>query len=325
MVKHSYRSATGLHIPSLQIEEYLDIRNLEVQHLGQVNLFAGETGLLRSALLEFLVNEYPNDSSVEMHPYAWKTVRYMAKEETFYLGNPDLMAPTIDHRRDDGGLPSVVIRHMNEDIIQFKDGRTVTRYFHLANVASVFKAGGLLDPRLNLEFGNPMRMPAGQDARSLVSPRIPVVRETNGSYDYGYNFAESGVTADAEFREVFRIGADTLRLMLVISSMVFLSMKAKDESKVAVFLIDGLDVAVNRDIQAKFWQLVFEEVRSLDMQLLATTNSLDCIAGFADVGTSIQEPTAAYYRLEQGENKTHSIHYDPYTLQNSLEFNIDPR
>ena len=57
-------------------------------------------------------------------------------------------------------------------------------------------------------------------------------------------------------------------------------MKAKDEGKVAVLLIDGLDVAVSRGLQAKFWQLVFEEVRSLDIQLLATTNSLDCIAGF---------------------------------------------
>ena len=203
-------------------DEYLGIRNLEIQRLAQVNLFAGENGLLRSALLEYLVNKYPNGLSVALHPFAWQTVQYVAKEETFYLGNPDLMAPTVDHRRNGDGLSSIVIRHMNEDIIQFKDGEAVTRYFHLANVASVFRSGGLLEPRLTAEFGSPMQMPVDHDNRSLVSPRIPVVRETNGSYDYGYNFAESGVTSHAEFRDVFRIGVDTLRLMLVMSSMVFL-------------------------------------------------------------------------------------------------------
>ncbi len=325
MVRQSHRSATSTHIPRLQIDEFLGIRNLEILRLAQVNLFAGETALLRSALLEFLVKEYPNDSSIEMHPYAWQTVQYVAKEETFYLGNPDLMAPTSDHRRNDGGLPSVVIRHMNEDIIQFKDAGTVTRYFHLAHVASVFRAGGLLDPRLNLEFGEPMRMPDDHKMRSLVSPRIPVVRERNGVYDYGYNFAESDVTGQAEFRDVFRIGADTLRLMLVLSSMEFLSMKAKDEGKVAVLLIDGLDVAVNRGIQAKFWQLVFEQASSLGMQLLATTNSWDCIAGFADAGVSHPDTSVLFFRLEQDAHQTHCVDYDPLTLQVSFDTIIDPR
>lgn len=325
MLRQSRRPTTGAHIPNLRIDEYLGIRNLEIQRLAQVNLFAGENGLLRSALLEYLVNRYPNGSSAEMHPFAWQTVQYVAKEETFYLGNPDLMAPTSVHRRNGEGLASVVIRLVNEDIIQFKDGGSVTRFFMLANDASVFKAGALLEPRLNAEFGKSMRMPTSHENRSLVSPRIPVVRGINGSYAYGYNFAESGVTSHAEFRDVFRIGADALRMMLVMSSMVFLSLKTNEEGKVPVLLVDGLDVDVGRQTQAKFWQLILEEVRSRGVQLIVTTNSLDCIAGFADAATSVNDLESTYFRLEQGTDQTHFVDYEPHTLKVSFEFNIDPR
>ncbi len=325
MIKQPHSSATIGHISSLRIDEYLGISDLEIPRLSQVSLFAGESGLLRSGLLEFLVNEYANGTSAEMHPYAWQTIRYVAKEETFYLGQPDLLATTTEHRRHGEDSASVVIRHMNEDTIQFNSGGNVTRFFLLANTVSVFKAGALLDPRLNEEFGQPMKMPVDHGDRNLVSPRIPVVRQTNGSYDYGYNYAESGANSNAEFRGVFRIGVDTLRLMLVMSSMFFLSTKANEEGKVAVLLIDGLDVAIGRWFQAEFWRLVFDEVRSRDVQLLATTNSLDCIAGFADAGSSIPEPMATYFRLEQGPHQTHCVDYDPSTLQLSIDTGVDPR
>jgi hypothetical protein len=324
MVKQSDRT-TGIHIPNLKIDDYRGIRNLEIPRLAQVNLFAGETGLLRSSLLGYLVNRYSMGASAELHPYAWQSIRYVAKEETFYMGNPDLMATTTNHPRNGDSLPSVVIRHMNEDIIQFKHDGNVTRFFNLANAASVFKAGSLVDPRLSDEFNRPMRMPVNHEDRSWVSDRTPKVREVNGSYDYGYHFAESGVSSSAEFREVFPIGVDALRMMLIMSSLVYLSLKAENEGQVAVMLIDGMDVAVTKRIQEEFWKLIFGEAESRNLQLLVTTNSLDCIEGYADAGLSMPDVTAKYLRLEQSNDQTHYVDYDPYTLAVSFELNIDPR
>ncbi len=92
-----------------------------------------------------------------------------------------------------------------------------------------------------------------------------------------------------------------------------------------MLLIDNIDVAVRRRVHASFWELIVDALVARDAQLLATTNSLDCIAGFADAGMSKPDASLLFIRLEQGENQTHYVDYDPFTLQVSVDEGIDPR
>ena len=325
MVNQSEKLVSGIFIPSIRIGDYRGIKDLEIPRLSQVNLFAGETSLLRSDLLTHLIDGRHGATEPEMHPLAWRTVRYVADDGSFYRTNPDLMALMV--RKDStNGVPNpVLIQRLNEEIVFFDDSNHSGRFIEIANAQSVFLAGSLVDSRIRAEYGQPMKMPEDYGERPLVSTMTPAVRADHGQYEFGYHYAEEGITSEARFRGVMHIGVDAVRMMMIMSAIVAFSLRAKSERRSPVLLIDGLEIPASRRTQAGFWELIFAEVKSRQVQLLATTNSLDCIAGFADAATAINDLESTYFRLEQSDDRTHSVNYDPHTLKVSFEFNVDPR
>lgn len=325
MVKQSDKLATGIHIPSLKIDDYRGIKKLDILRLTQVHLFSGESSLLRSDLLTYLMDGRNGATDAEMHPLAWETVRYVADDDSFYRTNPEMMALMVRKQSANGVPRPIVIQRLSDEIVFFEDGNVGESFIEIANVPRVFQAGTLVDPKIGDEYGQPMKMPDAYGDRPLVSTLTPAVRANNGDYEFGYHYAEAGTTAEARFRGVLPVGADAVRMMMIMSAIVAFSLRAKNERRSPVLLIDGLEIPIGRRIQAGFWGLIFGEVKSRHIQLLATTNSLDCIAGFADAAMEMPDVSSTYVRLQQGDDRTHYVDYDPLTLKVSLEMNIDPR
>ena len=325
MVTQSRNSTSGIHIPDLKIGDYRGIKHLEIPRLAQVNLFAGESSLLRSNVFTYLIDARNGSTDAELTPLAWRTVRYVAGDDSFYRTNPDMMAVMVRTQSTNGVPRPLMIQRLNEEIVFFEDGNDGEKFVEIAYSPGVFQAGALVDSKIGDEYGQPMKMPEEYGESPLVSAFTPVVRARNGEYEFGYHYAVEGTTADASFRSVVPVGADAVRMMMILSTMVMFSLRANEEGRSPVLLIDGLDIPVGRRLQTEFWELIFGEVKSRHMQLLATTNSYDCIAGFADAGVSNPDASLRFFRLEQGEHQTHYVDYDPLTLQLSFDTGIDPR
>ncbi|MCY4474689.1 MAG: hypothetical protein OXC83_04560 [Chloroflexi bacterium] len=326
-MRQAEKLSSGIHIPSIKIDDYRGIKDLEIPRLGQVNLFAGESSRFRSDFLTYLLDGRNGATDAEMHPLAWKTVRYVADDDSFYRTNPDMMALMVRKQSANGVPRPILIQRLSEEIVFFeiKNGTVGERFIEIANAERVFQAGALFASEIGAEYGQPMKMPEEYGHRPLRSTMTPVVREYRGEYEFGYHYAEAGTSSEARFRSVIAIGADAVRLMMIASAIVVFSLRAENEGRSPVLLIDGFEVPGGRQVQARFWELILGEVKSRHIQLLATTNSWDCIAGFADAATAIDDLESTYFRLEQGVDRTHYVNYDPYTLQVSFEFNIDPR
>ncbi|MXZ03669.1 MAG: hypothetical protein F4Y88_08390 [Chloroflexi bacterium] len=314
-----------MHIPSIRIDDYRGIKDLEIPRLGQVNLFAGGSSRFRSDFLTYLMDGRNGATDAELHPLAWERVRYVADDDSFHRDSPDMMALMVRTQSTNGVPNLILIQRLSEEIVFFENRTVGERFIEIANAERVFQAGALVDPEIGGEYGQPMKMPEEYGYRPLVSTMTPVVREYRGEYEFGYHYAEAGTSSEARFRSVMAIGVDAVRMMMIVSAIVVFSLRAENEGRCPVLLIDGFEVPAGRQVQARFWELILSEVKSRHVQLLATTNSLDCIAGFADATTAIDDMESTYFRLEQGVDQTHYVNYDPYTLQVSFEFNIDPR
>nr|WP_082714118.1 AAA family ATPase [Geminocystis sp. NIES-3708] len=91
-------------------------------------------------------------------------------------------------------------------------------------------------------------------------------------------------------------------------------------SKNSVCLIDEIENGIHYQNQREFWRSLFKLVMELDIQIFATTHSLEMIKAFADVGLEYPNE-GAYFELARHEktNQIVSIKRDLDVLQYSLK------
>ena len=90
-------------------------------------------------------------------------------------------------------------------------------------------------------------------------------------------------------------------------------------------LVDEVDTGVHHTLHRDLWRFIFRAARSLDIQLFATTHSLDCLRGFAEAAEEDEEADAQVVRLEreEGEEATRAVVIDqqklPFVIRDSIE------
>lgn len=106
-----------------------------------------------------------------------------------------------------------------------------------------------------------------------------------------------------------------------IFNIILTLVNAKD----GIILIDEIENGLHWSIHPKLWEIVFSLSERLNIQVFATTHSLDCVRGFSSVWAT-SEDKASFYRLEKGSNNTvDAVDYDQETLSDSLETGIEFR
>ena len=64
-------------------------------------------------------------------------------------------------------------------------------------------------------------------------------------------------------------------------------------SKDGFLLIDEAENGIHHSIQRDFWTMILKAAHQNNVQVLATTHSWDCVAGFAMAATEIEEVDGA--------------------------------
>ncbi len=88
-----------------------------------------------------------------------------------------------------------------------------------------------------------------------------------------------------------------------------------------VMLIDEIENGIHYSSQVDFWRLLIELTKKLNVQIFATTHSLEMIRAFATAGLALNPLSCAYLELARHETtgKIIAIHRDLESLDYALE------
>ena len=312
----------GIHIPRLKIDRFRSILALELPQLAQINLFGGDNDLLRSSLLGSVVNIGIKNSHA-IRPDWWDNVQ-LENEDEILISTSDHSGTLVMDAGEPFGDDGVEIRHLGHNLTLPTERFGKDWFYFISNLPEVFKAGGLIEPRLlDPELEN-RRKNAHLSSAKMMSISQFLIRARSGRFELGWCVG-SPEDSQLKFIDMFEVGWDTVRAMILMSAILEVPEAHDINGRKTVLLIDNIDVPVNRSLHASFWELVVNAVVTREAQLFATTNSWDCVAGFADAGVSNHCTSIRFFRLEQGEHQTHYVDYDPLTLQMSFDTSIDPR
>ncbi len=113
-------------------------------------------------------------------------------------------------------------------------------------------------------------------------------------------------------------GDGMTRLLGIILAMV----NAKD----GIALIDEVENGLHWSVHPKLWEIIFKLSKELNIQVFATSHSLDCVRGFNKIWGEHEEE-GCFYRLEKEEDSPDidAVYYDRETLDDSLAVGVEFR
>ena len=74
-------------------------------------------------------------------------------------------------------------------------------------------------------------------------------------------------------------------------------------------LIDEAENGIHHSVQRDFWKMVLKTAHENNVQVLATTHSWDCVAGYAMAATEIEEVDGALVRIERRPGGIRAVEY----------------
>ena len=96
-------------------------------------------------------------------------------------------------------------------------------------------------------------------------------------------------------------------------------------SKDGFLLIDEAENGIHHSIQRDFWTMVMKAAHQNNVQVLATTHSWDCVAGFAKAATEIEEVDGALVRLDRYDDRIRAVEYTEDDLRIAAKHGIEVR
>ena len=106
---------------------------------------------------------------------------------------------------------------------------------------------------------------------------------------------------------------------------VFSVALALANSQGGFLVIDEAENGIHHTIQHDFWRMVLRTARENNIQVLATTHSWDCVAGFAQATMDFDEAEGVLIRLESSGDQVRSIKYSEGDLKIAAEQGIEVR
>ena len=91
-----------------------------------------------------------------------------------------------------------------------------------------------------------------------------------------------------------------------------------------ILLVDEFDNGMHYTVQVQAWRLVFNLARELDVQVLATTHSLDCVAGFRQVAAE-EEMDGLMVRIDRLDSQMRAVAYTEEDLLVAMSQRIEVR
>ena len=90
-------------------------------------------------------------------------------------------------------------------------------------------------------------------------------------------------------------------------------------------VIDEAENGIHHSVQRDFWKMVIKTAYENNVQVLATTHSWDCVAGFAQAATESEKVEGALVRLETNGDGIRAVEYSEEELRVVAEQRIEVR
>ena len=92
-----------------------------------------------------------------------------------------------------------------------------------------------------------------------------------------------------------------------------------------ILLIDEAENGIHHSIQAKFWNMVLKTAHRNNVQVIATTHSWDCVAGFAQAANELEDVEGVLYRIQRNGDRLRAVEYPEETLRSAAKHGIEVR
>jgi len=92
-----------------------------------------------------------------------------------------------------------------------------------------------------------------------------------------------------------------------------------------VVLVDEIENGLHYSVLPKLWQAIGEVARQFDVQIFATTHSLECVAAAHNAFSKSSCYDFRLHRLERVEDVIHVVTYDQETLEAAIETGLEVR
>ncbi len=90
-------------------------------------------------------------------------------------------------------------------------------------------------------------------------------------------------------------------------------------------VIDEAENGIHHSVQRDFWRMVLRTAHENNIQVLATTHSWSCVAGFAQATAELDETEDALVRIERGGDRLHAVEYSKKNLKAAADYGIEVR
>lgn len=90
-------------------------------------------------------------------------------------------------------------------------------------------------------------------------------------------------------------------------------------------LIDEAENGIHHSIQTRFWNMVLQTAHRNNVQVIATTHSWDCVAGFARAANELEDVEGVLYRIQRNGDRLRAVEYPETELANAAKHRIEVR
>jgi len=92
-----------------------------------------------------------------------------------------------------------------------------------------------------------------------------------------------------------------------------------------IVLIDEIENGLHHLVLEKVWSAIATAAREFDVQIFATTHSLECIKAFNEAFSKGEIYDFKLYRLERNDDKIDTVDYDKETLDSAMGMDMEVR
>lgn len=340
---------------SIKINNLRVVTELQVERLGQVNLFVGRNNCGKTTLLEgifFLVGA--TNPQLPVNANRFRGLEYLQNELLpFFFNNVHSQQNIRVSAKLRGGIKrELKIRSIIEERQVYKqanDGNSISTPLENGDSAPLLRLGGLefvyqssnmeepIVSTLVLKEKIEVKGRKEGDIRGVfVSPSTrfdwkfrfgSIQRKKKENELVGFLSEIDSSLIDIKLNEVGILEADVgLQCRIPVNLMgggiasclsVALAMLDTNEG---IVLIDEFETGLHHSIQEKLWKAVFKWAEKLNVQVFATTHSYECINAFMKCSKErLFGDMAKLFRIEREANEFSAVEFGMEDLGNSLE------
>ena len=96
-------------------------------------------------------------------------------------------------------------------------------------------------------------------------------------------------------------------------------------SRAGYLLIDEAENGVHHSVQRDYWRMILQTAQENNVQVLATTHSWDCVTGFAQAASELEDVEGVLVRLSRSGGDLRAVEYPEEELAIAAEQGIEVR